>query len=261
MKNTVLVIMLLLASLVAFAQQAPKATTPLSDNEFIEQVYYPASVLLYSQDAQGNMAFRCTATAFERHDNLLSHTYRFLTASHCAAATNALTASGLLKDTNSQRVWFFITTDDGDDKRFFKAKVVAVGSQNNGDDFAVVEAKMSESLPTIHIGVDSTHLYGEDLFNVSVPLGTGKQVLHGRITEPKINRPVEDEGISWTGDVMVQIPGVNGGSSGSAIVCTTQRAICGVFVGTIGATEGVAIPISRFSTWYAKLNAELKERP
>lgn len=255
MKNTFIVILLLLASVLGFAQQVPKAPATLSDNEFIEQVYYPATVLLYAQNEQGDMKFRCTATAFERKDNMLSHTYRFITASHCAADMAPLTTAGLMGQ-KTLRTWFYVTTDDTQEKKFVKAKVLGVGKLADGNDFSVIEATMHETLPIVPLGVDSTHTYGESLFNVSVPLGTGKQVLLGRITAPKINRPIEEGDFSWSEAIMVQIPGTNGGSSGSSIVCATQRAICGVFVGGISGTEGVALPISRFQTWYQSLNSK-----
>jgi len=51
--------------------------------------------------------------------------------------------------------------------------------------------------------------------------------------------------INWQNAVLLQLPGTNGGSSGSAIVCVEQKAICSFLVGTISDTEIVAIPVSR----------------
>jgi hypothetical protein len=41
------------------------------------------------------------------------------------------------------------------------------------------------------------------------------------------------------------LPGTDGGSSGSAIVCMSQKKICAFLVGTIGGSEMIAVPVSR----------------
>jgi hypothetical protein len=71
-------------------------------------------------------------------------------------------------------------------------------------------------------------------------------VFFGRITLPKLDRSVVVDDINWTHSVLLQLPGTNGGSSGSAIVCLDQHAVCAFLVGTLGGTTIVAIPVSRF---------------
>ncbi len=239
---------LLLATLIAVspvsAQQAP--TSPLTDDQWVEQVFYPATVLLYKQDGQGNMKFSCTATAFEKKEGGMfgSDTYRFLTAAHCVGEDD-VKAGKIEYDKRP----VYITTDASDEKKFLKATVLYAGMQTAGDDFAVLEVKTREKFPLVPVGKDSESVIGEAIVNVAAPAGLGKQVFMGRVTSPKLDRPVEQSDFSWTGMVMIQLPGTNGGSSGSSVVCVKQRAICSILVGIASGTH-ISNPISRFSKFY-----------
>jgi hypothetical protein len=59
---------------------------------------------------------------------------------------------------------------------------------------------------------------------------------------------VIEEDINWENVVTLQMFGVNGGSSGSAVVCLNQRAICAFVVGSIASTTMTAMPVSRLKT-------------
>ncbi len=50
--------------------------------------------------------------------------------------------------------------------------------------------------------------------------------------------------------MLLQMPGINPASSGSAVGCVSQKAVCGIIVGVISTQigqEGVALPISRLA--------------
>jgi hypothetical protein len=71
-------------------------------------------------------------------------------------------------------------------------------------------------------------------------------VLHGQISNIFLDRPIIQGSINWKGSIVLQITGINGGSSGSAIVVEDQKAIVGFLVGSIGGSTIVAIPVSKF---------------
>jgi S1-C subfamily serine protease len=250
LKPTLLALLLGLLALPSCALAAPpqRSESPapvLTDDEFIDQVLYPSVALFYRQDRMGNLIFTCTATAFER---TASDTYRFLTAAHCVGDDN--------KDKDRvelDKVFFYIMTGTDAEKHYARAKVVAAGLQSKGEDFAVLEVKTKDKFPIMALGHDVTSRLGEEILNVSGPLGLGKQVFRGYVSSPLLDRPLVNEpaSINWTGAVMLQIYGINGGSSGSAVVCKKQRAICAVLVGDIGGTTIVALPIDRFKKFYA----------
>jgi hypothetical protein len=243
--------------LAAFAQKATLGVAPpqrivetavLSDDQYIEQVLYKATGLLYNQADDGAMHMRCTVTAIEKTPK----GYIFVTAAHCVGSD----------DTEKERVkpdktYFFITSDsDGGSKDFMKAKLLAAGYQHESDDFALLEVETDQQFPLIAIGDDVTDHSGQPVVNVASPLGLGKQTFKGIVSSPKLARPVVEGDINWTEAMAIQLFGANGGSSGSAIICLKQRAICGFLVGTIGGTK-IAIQVSRFKT-FRRLVAEGK---
>jgi hypothetical protein len=89
---------------------------------------------------------------------------------------------------------------------------------------------------------------------VESPAGLGKQVLHGYIALNKLDRTIHGDSLDWTNDVILQLPGVLGGSSGSSVVCETSQKICaitiGVYTNKLGQTQ-VAVPISRLKNLLA----------
>jgi hypothetical protein len=95
----------------------------------------------------------------------------------------------------------------------------------------------------------------DPVINVASPLGLGKQVFTGSVTSAMVDREIVQDDINWTKAVLVQIPGTDGGSSGSSIVCLTQRAICAFLVGTSSQTTMVAMPVSRMISFREALKA------
>ena len=223
-----------------FASRGCFADAPQADSTFVVSTYFPAVTLLYSQDDSGTMVMRCTATAFEK----TSTGYLFVSAAHCATHKNPQSREEV------ERTDFFVTADEAKEaKTFLRAQVVACGYKDRSDDFCIFFVKTVQPFPVISLGNDSTNVAGEEVVNVASPEGLGKQVFYGRITMPKLDRSVIVDDINWSHTVLLQLPGTNGGSSGSSIVCLSQRAVCSFLVGTIGGTTVVGIPVSRFKTF------------
>ena len=235
---------LMIALLASVAKcQTPSFGILQTDDEWLSEVYYPATVLLYREDVSGNMKFTCTATAFEK----VKDVYHFVTDAHCTSET-----SKDEKTVKIDRVFFFVARDnDTEQKHYLKAKVIAAGMQQKGDDFSVLEVKTDEDIATVPLGVDPTSRVGEPIVNISGPLGLGKQVFRGNVSNPKVDRPIEQDDISWSNMIAIQSFGIDGGSSGSSIVCLKQRAICGFIEGTLDDTTVIASPVSKFKEWYA----------
>lgn len=213
------------------------STPPQTEDQFIDSVYR-STALLYSQDESGGMHMRCTTTAIEKTPK----GYTFVTASHCVGKDNEEK-----ERVEPDRVKFFITADEKDKKEFLSAQLIAAGYKHRSDDFALFSVETTQDFPLVAIGKDVTDHSGQPVLNVASPNGLGKQVFKGIVSSPFLDRSIVFEDINWTDAMLIAMVGTNGGSSGSAIVCLSQRAICGFLVGTIAETNTVGIPVSKFS--------------
>ncbi len=219
-----------------------------ADRAYIERKYYPATALLYSQTDEGQMKMRCTATAIPSDSSAPKGTVTFVTASHC----------GCNEDTDKEtskpeKTFFFITSDTAGNKEFMDAKPIGCGYRHEGDDFMLLSVKTDKEFPLIKLGSDPKML--EPVVNIGSPVGLGKQVFFGTVSSPILSRPVVIDDINWTDSVLLQMWGINGGSSGSAVVCLDQKAICAFIVGTIDKTNIVALPVSRLISMRKELAA------
>lgn len=210
-----------------------------TQRDYVEHTLYPATTILYGQDAQGGLNMRCTATAID----LSNHVYTFVTASHCGCNDD--------KDHDvavADKTEFFISPDDAGNKIYLKAKVLGCGYRSRGDDYLMLTTDDSVKFPVIPLGHDPELL--EQIVNVGSPDGLGKQVYFGDVSSAILDRPAieeEDDGdINWEHAILLQMSGITGGSSGSALVSLNQSAICGFIVGTIDHVVPVAVPVSRF---------------
>lgn len=239
----------LLASLLTAALLFAASPAEARDKKLTEQVK-SAVAILYSQDGSGGMRMRCTVTAFERivvEDDKTKISaitgYRFITAAHCIGNDD----KSKERAADTQQTPFYITFDESEMKRFWPAAPIFVGYQSRGEDIAEFEVKTSEDWPIVPLGDEKKASDGDEIINVSVPMGLGKQVLMGNIASVYLDRPINtDDGINWKGSMTLALTGVNGGSSGSAVVSDDQKAIVAILVGNIGGTTITAIPISRF---------------
>ena len=206
----------------------------VSDIDYVNQTFYPATALLYSQDQQGGMNMRCTATAIDKDGD----SYTFVTAAHCGAVDDEDH-----KTVSPEKTFFYITPDQKDDKTFLKAEPVGAGYRHRGDDFMLFKVKTDRAFPVVKLGHDPKAL--ESIVNIASPLGLGKQVFMGVVSNASLDRPIVETDINWTNAVALQLFGTDGGSSGSAVVCLDQRAVCAFVVGSISGTTIIAMPVSR----------------
>jgi hypothetical protein len=205
-----------------------------------------ATAILFSQNENGGMVVRCTATAFDKHGDK----YTFVSAAHCVGEDDVQHE----RVATSNRTTFYISFDESKLKRFYNAKVLWVGYQHRGDDFSIYEVDPGKDVdwPVIPIGDEKKEQEGNSVLNIASPQGLGLQVFHGSISKMELDRPVVEGDINWKGAILLQMPGTNGGSSGSAIISEKQEKIVAFLVGTIGGTSITAIPASRFSTFKDK---------
>jgi len=238
MKLRILLLTTLALSFSAFSQVSS------SDKDYVNKTLMPSTALLYSQTESGSMEMRCTATAIGQDEK----NYTFVTAAHCGCKDNT--------DKNSvspEKAFFFIAPDIAGNKIYLKASPAGCGYRTKGDDFFLLTVDKTVTFPIIPLGNNPKLL--DQVINIGGPLGIGKQVFLGSVSSPDIDRPIvePDSNIEWSHAVLLQEFGINGGSSGSSVVCLDQHAICAFVVGTIAGTNMVALPVSRLKTFQEKL--------
>jgi len=234
-KTVIACIMVVVMSFSAF-------TTPVfatNDHAWIEKAKMAVGIL-YSQQEDGGMRMHCTSTAFDKTEN----GYLFVTAAHCIGSDDSTKEHSA----NPYSKSFFISFDEtgSNAKKFWPASPIFVGYQSRGEDFAVFKVLSNESWPTIALGNESTLSDGAQYWNVASPLGLGRQIQEGIISNMSLDRPIMSGNINWKGTLVLQQAGVGGGSSGSPLISKEQKKIVGFLVGTIGSNTIVAIPVSRF---------------
>lgn len=217
---------------------------PQAEKTYVDTALWPATALLYAQNAQGSMDMRCTATSIAED----ATTYTFVTAAHCGCMDDPER-----KTVMAEKTFFFISPDVPGDKIYLRATPKACGYRTKGDDFFLLTVGKSFKFPIVPLGKDPALL--DDIINVAAPLGIGKEAFLGSVSSPSLDRPVVNDDIQWTGAVLLQEFGVNGGSSGSAVICVNQHAICAFVVGSIAQTSMIAMPVSRLLKFQAELAA------
>lgn len=213
MKSILLLSALLVAGLGTLTATAQTAST-VSNDQYVQNTLYPATVLLFSQNQDGGMKMRCTATSFEKTKD----GYRFATAAHCATEDGDQNK----KKAKAEVASFYISSDTEGAKDYVPVKIDGCGSRSHGDDFCIFSAKTKREFPLVAIGTDPTKVAGEPIINIAAPLGLGKQTFYGRVSKAHVDRTIIQDDINWTGAMLLQLPGTDGGSSGSAIVCADQ---------------------------------------
>jgi hypothetical protein len=213
----------------------PQVSKP--DAEFVKNVLYPATTLLYAQESDGNMKMRCTATAIEKN----ATGYVFVTAVHCGCEDHVDEHT-----VSPEKAFFFVTEDSATDKHFLIANPIVCGYRHAGDDFFLLQVDTKVAFPIVDLGTDPEVL--EPIVNVASPLGIGKQVFIGTVSSVSLDRPVVEDDINWTHAYLLQLFGTDGGSSGSAVICLDQHKICGFVVGTVDKSTIIAMPVSRLKT-------------
>ncbi len=226
---------------------APKTGTappsPYMNN--MEMKFRQSTALLFIQTLNGGLKMMCTATAFEKKGKMT----RFVSAAHCVAEDN--TAHGRV---NVSKANWYITFDDPGKKNFLEVKIIGVGYQHRGDDFAVLEVELDQDVPTIPLA-DRDPSLGEEISNFASPGGLGKQLFRGHISLEKLQRPLISGDINWKGTTLIQTM-VGPGSSGSSVISIRQEGIVAFIVGMMRSSPSVvSIPVSKFKDFWTDVQA------
>jgi hypothetical protein len=228
----------------------PKPDLAQSEEAFLKNLY-DATFLLYAQDAAGDMGTECTATSFLKYQK----GYLLVVASHCI----------------EEKYAYFIT-DDKEIKTFTPVDDAACGNPAQGMDFCVIHVTTEQEFATVPLGVNPTGIGGEPVVSINNPLGMGKMVLRGNLASPAVKRPMTETDkaghttSNWYDHLLFQMPGLNHGSSGAALICMNQRAVCGVVVGDIQAkgstaSMAVALPINAIVDQIVKAGVARRDEP
>jgi len=212
-----------------------------------------ATAILTAQNESGGMDVRCTATVFEKKGKR----YHFVSAAHCIGSDDVQKE----RAADGSKQSFYVTFDETVVKAYFEAKPIYVGYQHRGDDFSVFEVLVKDregndvdpKWGPIPLGDEHKEVEGASLINPASPLGLGVQLFRGSISSLYLDRPVILGDINWKGAMLIQMPGTQGGSSGSVLISESQNAIVGFLVGSIGDSI-TAIPVSRFKEFLKKVS-------
>lgn len=159
----------------------------------------------------------------------------FLTARHCVADA----------DTNELNENMSVSFSENQAGPFYDAEPVAISST---DDLALLYLRNGAGLPSVKVRDNRRLSAGDSIFNVSFPLGTGKQVFHGEYMRGNFAVYTYDgltEYAFWRYAMPMNLT-IAHGSSGSGIFSRREHALVGVAVGTF--EEGsfnIAIPSNR----------------
>lgn len=214
---------------------------------FINNVYSPSVGLMYNKtDSVGGRRFVCTATAFSR----APEGFLFVSASHCVTP--------MVKD-------LYMSPDSTGPEIFYRAVPIAYGNLKVDADFSVIYVEANPTaFQIIPLGKDPSQI-SEKVFDISAPMGLGKVYTEGVISLTKIQRHLTwtymGETVDWQGNIFFQSPGDYSGSSGSALICENQLAVCGIMIGSVE-NGFVAKPISEFKIWWAGIRSgEIEKYP
>lgn len=228
--RTLFAFLLAVLPLTALAQKPILPEAPAAKSDFVRDVLTPATVLLFNQDEDGSLNFECTATAFFHDEE--RHEYMFATASHCVS--------------DNDPSLYISSDEEGNRKEFIRVEDVLCGKEEKGMDVCLLFVGTQEHFPVVPLS-DNDPTTGAAILNVSSPAGLGKMLLHGYVAKAKLDRSLRQKKIDWSDDIVVQMPGILGGSSGSSLVCEDHK-ICGILVGVYSTEVGhlqLAVPVSR----------------
>lgn len=219
------------------------SAAPQIANQKLIQHVDKAVTLLFSQNDDGGMRMRCTATAYRKTDK----GYRFASAAHCVDGRT---------ENEQADVHYFVSADNAGKKTYIPAKLLAAGDKEIGDDFSIFVVESADEFVVIPLGDNTTLALGSQVVNIASPLGLGKQLFTGYVSSTHVDRPSLDAGeVKWR-DVMLVVGGGGPGSSGSAIVSVEQEAIIGFLVGSFneGQIGMIVVPVSKFKTFETKVD-------
>jgi S1-C subfamily serine protease len=116
------------------------------------------------------------------------------------------------------------------------------------DDVALLYLRNGANIPEVKIKDEGTLSSGDPIFNVSFPLGIGKNIFHVEFMAPRfpfLSPDILEKYNQWTYSMPMNLTIANG-SSGSGVFSQKDHALIGVAVGSFGeGSFNIAIPASR----------------
>jgi len=149
------------------------------------------------------------------------------------------------------------------------SKLVAVGQLSKGEDFAVLEAEITDcELPIIPLA-DAGPEMGETVSNIASPMSFGKTLFRGYVASTRISDDVclvsnsQDDRKNLVLFNLVGAPG----SSGSAIVSQSQKGIVAILLLAIKMSDvsgfsflTAGLSVVKFKEFWNKAKAEIAAR-
>ena len=168
----------------------------------------------------------------------------FLTARHCVADP----------ETDKIARVMIVSFSDNQKGPFYTAHPVAISLT---DDLALLELVNGADVPTVAVKSEKWLKSGDPIFNVSFPLGTGKERFHGEFMQSRFpSLPAEylDKYTAWANAMPMNLT-IAHGSSGSGVFSNREHALIGVAVGTFQeGSYNIAIPGSRVIAFLTHLS-------
>lgn len=222
-----------------------KAGSGACSSEQVDQKVMNAVVVLYGEMDDSSKHMFCTGTVFEH----IGNKYRIVTAAHCVSDDDLLRSKAAAMPLR----WYVSFEGDKEDGSLLEVRLVGVGFQTNGDDFAVLELQSDKKFPVIPLSLTDPSV-GEEFVNVASPMGLGKQLFYGQVSSDPLKVPIVNGTINWRENVLVQTQS-GPGASGSSIIDRCTGKIIGILVGSIaypnrGTPNVVVVPVSRFRKFY-----------
>jgi len=211
-------------------------------HQAVVERYFHSVGLLYTGDGVLAPSFSCTYSAFER----VPGGFNFVGAAHCLETHPKV-----------------VLIEDDSEGRVYKATLVAEGDQAKGYDFSVVRVSAPPGAFTIAPLGHNPRRISERVYTISSPLGIGRTYQEGTVSVLDIRSGVYVYDLvapphTYKHNLGVNILGLAPGSSGAAIMCLEQEAVCAIFVGILPGTM-VAEPIKRFEQWWK--NVQVGKEP
>jgi S1-C subfamily serine protease len=191
-----------------------------------------ASGAIFMNDGPGHHKFFCSGTEI---GSTPDGGGIFLTARHCIANPN----------TNEIRENLSVSFSADQGGPFYDAAPIALSLS---DDLALLYLRNGAGIPAVKIRDNRRLRGGDPIFNVSFPLGTGKQVFHGEYIGPRFLSLMDELAADypqWDYAMPMNLT-IAHGSSGSGVFSQKEHAMIGVAVGTFEeGSYNIAIPADR----------------
>ena len=241
-----------LCGILIVATSTMGASGPKFDKK-LEKQMYAATGRLYLENPEQPGEWRDICTIWNVAKT--ADGYEAVTASHCITLADRYTA-----EESAKTLHFKATYNEPIDgltpPELNDIRIIAVGSDNTLEDFALIDVKTNQKLPVLKLGNSDDIKNGDKVLNCSVPFGGPiKGIYDGIISATVLRLPDTPEFAGIGGTIVFQSAGPAPGSSGSAVLSVKQGAVIGVLVRD-GAIGVLADPVNLLKAFIASHPAE-----